>query len=530
MGLKFFPAVGFLLLAVLLIAPSPQERKLVPELTRRIDGLLETKRHKATLAPCSDDGEFLRRVTLDLTAGIPSEAEARAFIDDPHPSKRVAKIDDLLATDAFSDLMSRLLADMMFPNYHSIAINIGGNADIVPDTRQRYVRNFLRWLKDHIANDVPYPKILADLVEASGKALDNPPVLYKLSSFNGEGDPWLNFANGMSQSFLGVRLGCARCHDHPFDRWEQEDYYGLAAFAVRMRFRKYAGKKENEIEDVEVYEEPKGDLTIPESGKLIRPQFIFGGIPGTNEPRMSALARFMLAGSNTQASRAFVNRMWGYLMGRGLVHPVDDFNRKNQPSHPELLEALTKDFAAHKWSIQYLVRAICNSKAYQLACGRDQNGTNAKEDYSRTLIRPMTPEQLYSALMAGTQGITDKKSPPFREYWEPFRFQAGTIYGMGMNWTEVSPLPGNTRQALFLRNSTHDWIAAPGGLASILAQKKIPPEQKVEHLFLAFLTRRPTSKEIEPYIHTLKTPGDPAKALEDVAWTLINTTEFSTRH
>ncbi|SVE45936.1 uncharacterized protein METZ01_LOCUS498790, partial [marine metagenome] len=217
-------------------------------------------------------------------------------------------------------------------------------------------QRFQSWFQGRIAVDAPWPLIVSEMLQATGVLTKTPELLYKVSYFR-NGSYSLNFADAMSRSLLGMQISCARCHDHPFDRWSQEDYYGLASFMVRTKVRPIGGKEEDRCDDGELYEEKKGELTMPGTKKVMRAQFLFGGVAGTKDPRMPLLARFMATGRNTQLARNVVNRTWKWLMGRGFVEPVDDFNQMNRPLHSATLEYIRREFARNRYSLKFLFRA-----------------------------------------------------------------------------------------------------------------------------------------------------------------------------
>lgn len=503
-------------------AGASQDAPRRTTLASRIDQILDARWSKASVAPPAGDGEFLRRLSLDLRGTLPSEAEARAFLAGDSPNKRLEKIEEYLASPEYAAQWARIWADAMFPNYRDVSVQFGKN--LSRETSRRMMARLLEWMERLIAKDVPFPKIMADLLEAYGKSEENPLILYKLSFYREGGEPALEFADGVSRTWIGVRISCARCHDHPFDDWRQEDYYGLAAFFARQRV-KPSGVKGDACSEVELSEDARGELTMPETGRLALPHFL-GGKPGSTEPRMTVLARAMSGNTESGLPRAVANRVWAALMGRGLVHPVDDFSRKNKELHPGLLAALTREFAAHRYSLKYLIRSICATRAYQLSSGKD--GAQKAEDFSRHMTRQMRAGALIHALAAATRG-----APPPEDdgAWDRFAHQLRLIYGPGVPFNEMTPLPGNTRQALMLRNS--DLVAGLIRGSPMLreaASSGGSVEERIERVFLAALTRRPEPSELERWKGHLARSGADIRGFEDLLWTLINTSEFSTRH
>jgi len=519
-------AIGAALLLAVPSVPSAQDRdkeksRKALEYSRKIDNVLKGRKDAASPAA---DGEFLRRVTLDLTGTIPTAAETQAFLDDASPAKRQEAIERLLATEAHADLWARMWCSVLFRNYYDIRANVAGKTVSGKSIRKAFAE-FRRWLRDQIAKDAPWPTVVVELVQSTGKLSANPALLYK-TSFYYEGEPALNGADNLSKSLLGMRISCARCHDHPFDRWTQEDYYGLAAFLTRMKGVP-SGGDDNETPDVEILEEPKGELTIPATSKVLRPKFLFGGTPGTSEARLSALARYFVMPGNAQLARNVVNRTWAVLMGRGFVEPLDDFNLQNKPICGSLLDELSRGFASHGYSLRFLLRAICNSEAYQRSCA----GTGS-ESFATAAIRPLTGEQLFKSIVtacSGEDAPPDFASTAMRDRWNGFLNQIRGLYGADGEWTEVTPLPGNTRQALFLRNGGF-VESVLSGLAEKVHSMSGSTDRKISALFLSILVRPPTEPERKRHAAYVDGREGSREALEDVIWALVNSGEFVTRH
>src|SRR5262245_10436192 len=369
---------GFLLiLSMALLAPAQEKLLAPPDLAAAIDRSLEArwkKELKGEPAPPCEDGEFLRRLSLDLRGRPPGLAETRAFLDSESPSKRLAKIDEYLASPEYARYWSRRLANILFTNYQDVRIYPGKNFSY--QTTRRLIVDFLDALQDRVAKDTPIPNLIGELLEAQGRTDKNAIVLYKLSMWNGDAQ-YFEFADRISKTWLGISVSCARCHDHPFDKWTQEDFYGLSGFFTRQKVKCFdsggAQSMGNDCEEVELYEDVKSpELTNPESGGQLKPTFLFGGQVGSHDDRMRSLAMLLSAKKHNQLARNMSNRVWEWLMGRALVHPSYDFNLKNKASVPDLLDKLTSDFSSEKnrYSLKKLVRGICASKAYQLASSR----------------------------------------------------------------------------------------------------------------------------------------------------------------
>jgi hypothetical protein len=498
-----------------------------PAVSSSIDSAVSRK------ARLADDGEFLRRVMLDLVGYPPSLEEVKAFLADTNPNKRAAKIDELLNTEAWADFWSRRFAEAFFGNYHDVKM------DTMPKlsqaARTRIVTDFVRWFKLQLQKDRPWTDVVAAMLDARGTDEGDPALAYKLSFYNEEG-PVSEFANNVARHMLGIRLLCAKCHDHPFDNWTVEHFYGLAAFNARMRARGYGNSSEKDaVEHVEIKYADEGEAMINDveidsdivkkskSGGAAKPVFLFGGQapPGPGVDRVKILVQLMTNKANTQLPRALANRVWGWLFGRGIVHPVDDFAaRRNKPVVGGILDSLARDLIQNNYSVKHLVRAICNSQVYQLSCEAD--GTYSKVDFSRGTIQQLNGEQLINSILVATKGAPEKNVGRVLQMVQSL-FPAGAI------WCETTPLPGNARQALLLRNNQEimGWISGGGVLARIKSMQGTE-EQKVEEMFLAALSRKPTDAEKARYMAFLK--QHPGSGWEDAYWTLLNSTEFVTRH
>jgi len=530
--------VGVFLALAVALGMAPQDRNLKPpDLSPAIDRILEArwkKDVKGDPAPLADDAEFLRRVSLDLRGRPAGLAEVKAFLADPAESKRLAKIDEYLASAECNRLMARRLASVLFNDYDRPYIQPGKNFSY--QTVQRLVKDFLAILEERVAKDVPIPMLLDELLEAKGRTDKNPLVLYKLSMWTGD-LPAFEFSDRVSKSWLGIRVSCARCHDHPFDRWTQEDFYGLSGFFTRHKVKcldKGGGMAMGtDCEEVEIEEDPKApELTNPDSGGLLKPTFLLGGSPGSKEDRMPFLANLIRNPGHNQLARNFTNRMWDWLMGRGLVMPVDDFNQKNKASIHELLEKITGDFSKNKYSLKHIARAICASKAYQRASARGEPGD--VKDYARATLKGLTVGQLFMSIAVATRGgdtAPDRAQAPFNGWWGWYAGQMGLVFGPSVGWTEVTLLPGNARQMLMIRNGEiiQQMIRNPGGTASLAAKVDGSPADKVEFVFLSVYGRKPQGQETARWASWLESKKGEA-GLTDLVWTLINSTEFLTRH
>ncbi len=507
-------------------AKKPGSTSAIDSAAKSISG------YKSGLAGIAGDGEFLRRVMLDLVGYPPNLEQVKAFIADQNPNKRVQKIEDLVNSDDWADLWARQFAEVFFGDYHQVTM------DVMPRlsgaASARIVKDFNEWVKLQLAKDKPYTEMVAAMIDARGSDTGDPALAYKLSFYKEEGQA-IEFANGVARHLLGIRLICARCHDHPFDRWTVQNYYGLAAFNVRQRARGYGnGGEKDSVGNVEVKYADEGEMEIEKSpdandkdakvklaqGGRADPVFLFGGAAGKNDDRAKVLANLITSKANTQLPRALVNRVWGWMFGRGVVHPVDDFNLRNKALSPALMDTLTREFASHGHSIKYIVKAIANSDTYQRDCESDHAVT--KVTFDRANVKQLSAEQLINSIQVATKGKPERNISQARQ-------MVGSLFPAGSIWCEVTPLPGNARQALLLRNNTEvaGWISG-GGVLSKIKGGGGSDEDKIKDMFLAALSRLPSDGELARYKKFIA--SHQGSGYEDAYWTLLNSTEFITRH
>ena len=281
--------------------------------------------------------DFLRRVTLDLTGRLPTSDEAKAFLADPSPAKRVAVVDRLLDSNEFASFWSLKWADVLRSN--SKKLKAAG------------VHKFREWIYESIRADKPLDQFARELIPANGSVFENPPANFWRASR----DPQ-DATETTAQLFLGVRIQCAKCHNHPFERWTQDNYYGIAAAFARV------GRKNSVDADEEViFTQQGGEVTQPRTNKQMKVHLLLKGdvdVPADQDRRV-VFAQWLTSTENPFFAKSVVNRIWGHLMGRGIVEPVDDFRDSNPPSNARLIEELAKQFAANGFSQKWAIRTIC---------------------------------------------------------------------------------------------------------------------------------------------------------------------------
>jgi hypothetical protein len=513
-------------LLLALLAQDPPRPAAIDSAVRGIQGY-DAKGE----SPAAGDGEFLRRVMLDLVGYPPGAEQVRAFEADPNPAKRIAKVDALLASDDWADHWARRFAEVFFGNYHDVPMQ---TQPAVSDAASgRIVAQFVAWFAGRLRKDAPWTEIVQHILEARGADEGDPALAWMLARYREDGFS-SEFAQSVARQFLGIRMVCAKCHNHPFDAWDVPHYWGLAAFAARQRVRPQGGSAQKDATDrVLLTYVDEGEVNIPyvavessvvRAGKpgVARPIFPWGGeAPPGPADRMKVFAQLMTQKSTTQLPRALVNRVWGWLFARGIVEPVDDFAmRKGRSLSSALLDQLTRSFIDSRYSLKSLLRTICATQAYQRsAVGAD---LGSKVDFSRGAVKQLSGEQLVQSLRVATSGR------PSKDVGQVLKIVA-SLFPAGTVWCETTPLPGNARQALLLRNNAEvqGWIAS-GGVLSAIKSGPGTTEEKVDAMFLAALSRPATPDERSRYAAFLAAHAH--SGWEDAYWTLLNSTEFVTRH
>jgi hypothetical protein len=521
------------------VAARPEFRWTALAAKNYIDDEVLAKLRTLRMNPSGDctDSEFLRRAYLDLLGILPTVAEAKSFIADTASDKRSKLIDRLLERPEYADQWALKWSDLL------------RNEERTLD--HKGVQNFHHWIRQSIAENKPLDQFVREILSARGSTYTDPATNYYRAIRDS-----VSRGESTAQLFLGVQLKCAQCHNHPFDRWTQDDYYGWADVFARVNYKVLENRRTDTNDSHEfvgeqiVYEASDGEVKDPRGDRTVRPRLLGADLPlSTDAGRLDPLAAWVTSPDNPYFARAQVNRIWFHLMGRGLVDPVDDFRPTNPPSHPELLDALAKDFVAHKYDVKYLLRLIMNSQTY--AMSGEPNETNADDEinYSHVLPRRLTAEQLLDAEHE-VIGVPAE----FAGY--PKGMRAGQIPGVRQNRSRDR----RTSQAdMFLvtfgkparqlvceceRSSdttlgqTFQLISGPE-IAKLLSDPanrlaallKAPEsdEQAIEELYWAALTRPPTYEENKAMAEHLHSSKDRRKALEDVAWALLNAKEFVLR-
>lgn len=399
-------AVLAALTSFLPVRPEAEAKPALPapaDVSRRLDALFEKGWADRRLAPSPDasDAEFLRRLSLDLRGTIPAPDEVSAFLADRAADKRARKTADYLASPEHADYFARVFTETLI-----------GGGDLNRELRPEVLKD---WLEDAFAANRPWNEIVRDLVGAEGKRSESGPANFILRWAATPED----LAGATSRLFLGTQIQCAQCHQHPYEKWSRDDFYGIAAFFARTK-REVVPAANPRDRDFRVVERGRGEVFIEEDPAESKPKRRVGprlldGTPLAAAPRANrrrALADWIASPRNESLAPAFVNRLVAHLFGRGFVAPVDDFNSKNPPSHPEALSLLAADFVASNHDVRRALAILAGTRAYALSSAPAPG--NAKdfenEGFARARLRPLDADQLFNALVAAT-GVGPPRAP-----------------------------------------------------------------------------------------------------------------------
>ncbi len=479
----------------------------------------------------STDPVFLRRVHLDLVGMIPTYEETAAFLDDTDPQKREKLID-------------KLLADPRYARNQAQVWDVGLLGRSPKGIRATNRDAFRQWLATHFEQNVPYDRIVHKLL----KAAEDDSKLFYVAYRNSD-----ELTTTAMRFFLGTQLQCAKCHDHPYESWTQQDYYGMAGFFVRTYVVETDGANEH-IKKFYVGEKSTGEVNFkitpkdvkpPAKDEPVKPKFLGGdevqepelpedfkepkvepkqAPPKPQFSRREKVVEWITAKENPYLARAAVNRIWAQFVGRGFVHPVDDFNSDNAPSHPELLKAIETEFVAKKLDVKWLIREIVNSQAYQAADVGPVKDALPRY-YERARIRPLSVEELTASLHVAT-GLGVEAALKSKLSGDMVKYLGEPTDGEGR-------FQGSLTEHLFIHNGdVFRGLCHPrnGNLAETLLKSEEDWNAKVERMFLSVLSRTPNSEERERFVSYLNVdPKDTKLAsqrMEEAMWVLVACSEF----
>ncbi|NQV24188.1 MAG: DUF1553 domain-containing protein [Rhodopirellula sp.] len=494
------------------------------EMVRRIDEVLADlwQANGVTPTELADDGELLRRVYLDLAGRTPSVSEVRAFMADQAPDRFEHLVDRLLKSPDHASHIATVWRSFLIPEGVDLTA-FGG------------VEAFDQWLAERFSSDDSYDKVVRSLLQADGRLVRSGPLLFYSAA---KLDPD-QLASRTARVFLGMRLECAQCHDHPFEPWAQDEFWGFAAFFARISRPK--GTLESVSTVMRVSDVDHGEVMLPDTDTVIAPRFLDGSefLEGAGAPaRREQLADWLTSARNPYFARVTANRIWGQLFGKGIVDPIDDFGAQHQPKSPELLDLLAGHFVGTDFSLRELFRSVVLSKAYRLSSGAATIDGNRADLFAQMNIKTLTAEQVYDCISVATLLDSGAASDPMTfnvarignssraEFIQQFRTPVGRN-------TEYQ---GGIPQALTLMNG--GLIEGATGLSSsgLLKSLEAPfftNDERIEVLYLATLSRKPHPSEwelLDGYISDDAKGAELQEGLADILWALLNSAEFTLNH
>jgi hypothetical protein len=487
-------------------------------------------------APVAPDHLFLRRAYLDALGLLPTVGETRAFLADQRPDRRDRLIDALLARPEFAEYWAQKWSDLL------------RNEEKALD--RKGVAVFYRWIAAQLAADRPLTEFARDVLSARGSTYAHPPANF----WRAVRDPLLR-AESVAQVFLGVRIGCARCHNHPFDRWTMDDYYGFAALFARIDYRVLSNTRRDDLDKHEfvgeqiVYQKRDGELVSGRTKQAAVPRLLAGGDIPSDGDRLGTAADWVASPDNPFFARAQVNRVWLHLMGRGLVDPNDDFRATNPPTNPDLLDWLARDFAANGFRLKPLVRRVMTSRTYQLAATTRDAAVMADDlHHSHALVTPLEAEQLLDALSQVLGAPVPFAGYPvgLRANQVPAPPQTGRRFtsAMGDHFLKTFGKPERLLTCECERSDDPGLLQAFQMITGDVVNRLIRnPDNRIgvrlaagtadaallEEFYLAALCRRPADAEGRRILAYLADAPDRRAAWEDVVWALVNSKEFLLR-
>ncbi len=485
-----------------------------------VDELVAAKLRDLRIEPsplCSDE-VFLRRVTLDIIGLLPTIEEFQAFTSDPNPAKRAALVDRLLERKEFSEIWAMKWANLLM---------IKSVANVVSEKSAVLYAN---WLTNQISNNVPLNQMVRELLGASGGTFKNPPTNY----YQVERDT-LKTAENVAQVFMGIRIQCTQCHNHPFDRWTMDDYYSFAAFFAQV------GRKGGEdYRELIIFNSRGGEVAHPVGGRQMPPKFLGGPVPDlAGKDRRVVLAEWLASPENPYFATSVANRVWAHFFGLGIVEAVDDIRVSNPASNPELFAALGKKLTEYNYDFKQLVRDICNSQTYQRSTTRNASNQDDEKNFAHSRIRRIPAESLldcysevtdtqekFQGLPLGARAVQIANGQVSNYFLSTFgRSQRTTVCAC-----EATTEPTLSQALHLLNGDTLQRKVNDGRCVPRMLEAQLNPSQVVESLYMRCLSRRPTPQELEKFQALLATDPDPRPALEDVFWAVLNSREFLFNH
>ncbi|MEN9553732.1 MAG: hypothetical protein RLZZ232_18 [Planctomycetota bacterium] len=485
-----------------------------------IDTLVHAKLRKLRIIPsevCTDE-EFLRRVYVDITGTMPTLAEYEQFVADTDVNKRDKVVDDLLGRKEFVDIWVMKWAELL--QVRTIANRV----------EKKPMLAYYNWLKEKIASNTPTDKMVQELLGARGGSFSNPATNYYQTETE-----TLKVAENVAQVFMGMRIQCAQCHNHPFDRWTMDDYYGFAAF-----FSQIGRKQGEDPRETIIFNSGGGEVTHLVGGRVMKPKFLGGIEPDlAGRDRREVMANWLASSENPFFAKNLANIVWAHFFGRGIIQEVDDVRISNPPVNGELLDELGRRFTDYNYDFRKLVRDICTSRTYQLSTKTNPSNETDHKNFAHAELRRIRAEVLLDCISIVT--ATQDKFPGLPTGARAVQIADGntatyflTTFGRAKRESVCScevKMEPNLSQALHLINGdTSNAKIQQGGLVPLRLKEGRTPAEIVTEMYLRCFSRRPTDKEVESLVAIVSEQQNAQEALEDIFWSLLNSREFLFNH
>ena len=484
-----------------------------------VDTLINEKLSKLRIAPselCSDE-VFLRRAYLDILGLLPTAEEYARFTSNAEKDKRSKLVDELLGRKEFVELWVMKWAELL---------QIRSSNQVSYKSMLLYYN----WLQDKVANNVPMDKMVSELLGASGGTFKSPATNYYQNETN-----TLKVTENVAQVFMGMRIQCAQCHNHPFDRWTQDDYYGFASF-----FSQIGRKRAEDPRETIVFNSRSGEVRHPVGNRVMKPKFLGGEAPDLKgKDRRVAMANWLVSAENPFFATNLANLVWAHFFGKGIIDEVDDVRVSNPPANAELLNELGRRFTGYKYDFKRLVRDICTSRTYQLATQTNQSNESDTRNFSHASLRRIRSEILldcitqvtntsnkFRGLPKGARAVQIADGSTTNYFLQAFgRAKRETVCSC-----EVQMEP-NLSQALHLINGdTVEQKIRQGGLIKARLDEKKTSDEIIEELYLRCFSRRPVEKELASLKSIQAAAPNQKEFLDDLFWSLLNSREFLFNH
>jgi hypothetical protein len=503
-----------------LVLPKDLQYTPPPITGNYIDELVGAKLNKLRILPseiCTDE-EFLRRVTLDITGTLPTEEEYHAFMADSSADKRAKLVDRLLERKEFAEIWAMKWSELLMVKSSN-------------DVSYKSMYLYSTWLTDKIAKNTPINQLVTEILSASGGTFKEPATNF----YQIERDT-LKVSENVAQVFMGIRTQCAQCHNHPFDRWTQNEYYAFAAFFAQI------GRKEGEdYRETIVFNRGSGEVNHPLTRKPMKPKFLGGPEPDLKpgDDRREALAKWISSTDNPFFATSVANRVWAHFFGTGIVEPVDDIRISNPASNPELFKALGDKLVSYNYDFKQLVRDICNSEAYQRSTVRNETNEADERNFAHGNVRRIPAEQLLDVIcqVTGTQEkfrglplgaravqIADGRTSNYFL----------TTFGRSPRETvcacEAKTEPTLSQALHMLNGNTIGGKITQGKLVQEWLKEGKTPEEIITLIYIRSLTRQPTAEEMNRLMALVKESPNVEAGLIDTFWAVLNSREFLFNH